>query len=103
MSKPSVLIVCVAGFFLSSCSPRDFLTRRLAGDLIAASDTFRASQRFQLRTGVISNQDYLSRTISFCSIAVGSPARMRPVPLLSFRRRAGMFRLRPQALTLFKA
>ncbi|MFZ0296587.1 MAG: hypothetical protein WAL52_23445 [Candidatus Sulfotelmatobacter sp.] len=60
MSKPSILIVCVASFFLSSCSPRDFLTRRLAGDLIAASDTFRAPQRFQLRTGVISNKDYVS-------------------------------------------
>lgn len=45
---------------LSSCSPRDFLTRRLAADLIAASDVFRAPQSFQLRTGVISNQDYLS-------------------------------------------
>jgi hypothetical protein len=60
MSKPSILIVCVASFFLSSCSPRDFLTRRLAGDLIAASATFRTPQRFQLRTGVISNNDYLS-------------------------------------------
>jgi hypothetical protein len=60
MSKPSILIVCVASIFLSSCSPRDFLTRRLAGDLIAASDTFRAPQRFQLRIGVISNKDYLS-------------------------------------------
>lgn len=60
MSKPSILIVCVASFFLSCCSPRDFLTRRLAGDLIAASDTFRTPQHFQLRTGVISNKDYLS-------------------------------------------
>ncbi|MGA7378865.1 MAG: hypothetical protein WBW36_21090, partial [Candidatus Sulfotelmatobacter sp.] len=60
MSKPSILIACVASLFLSSCSPRDFLTRRLAGDLIAASDTFRTPRRFQLRTGVISNQDYLS-------------------------------------------
>ena len=60
MSKPSILIVCVAAFFLSSCSPRDFLTRRLAGDLIAASNTFRAPQRFQLRIGVISNNDYIS-------------------------------------------
>jgi hypothetical protein len=60
MPKPSILIVCVASFFLSSCSPRDFLTRRLAGDLIAASSTFRAPQWFQLRTGVISNKDYIS-------------------------------------------
>ena len=47
-------------YFPLSCSPRDFLTRRLAADLIAASDTFRAPQHFQLRTGVISNEDYLS-------------------------------------------
>ena len=45
---------------LSSCSPRDFLTRRLATDLIAASPAFRAEQQFQLRTGVVSNDDYLS-------------------------------------------
>ncbi|MGO8797396.1 MAG: hypothetical protein ACLQLC_21465 [Candidatus Sulfotelmatobacter sp.] len=45
---------------LSSCSPRDFLNRRLAADLIEASSTFRAQQHFQLRTGVVSNQDYLS-------------------------------------------
>lgn len=47
---------------LSSCSPRDFLTRRLAADLIKSADVFRAQQRFELRTGVISNQDYLSPT-----------------------------------------
>jgi hypothetical protein len=45
---------------LSSCSPRDFLTRRLASDLIASSTTFRATQQFELRTGIVSNQDYLS-------------------------------------------
>jgi hypothetical protein len=45
---------------LSSCSPRDFLTRRLAADLIASSNTFRTLQQFQLRTGVVSNKDYLS-------------------------------------------
>ena len=47
---------------LASCSPRDFLSRRLAADLIRAADAFRAQQRFELRTGVISNQDYLSPT-----------------------------------------
>ncbi len=41
-------------------SPRDFLTHRLAGDLIAGSANFRARQEFQLRTGVLANQDYLS-------------------------------------------
>jgi hypothetical protein len=61
MQKPTILALCVACWiFLPSCSPRDFLTRRLAADLIAGSQTFRAQQRFQLRSGVIANQDYLS-------------------------------------------
>jgi uncharacterized protein YjeT (DUF2065 family) len=42
------------------CSPRDFLTRRLAADLISTSDTFRAPQLFWLRTGIVSNQDFSS-------------------------------------------
>jgi hypothetical protein len=45
---------------LASCSPRDYLTRRLAADLIRGADAFRAHQRFQLRTGVVSNNDYPS-------------------------------------------
>jgi hypothetical protein len=59
MGKPSILVVWIAALLLSSCSPRDFLTRRLAADLIASSNTFRAPQHFQLTTGVLSNQDYL--------------------------------------------
>jgi hypothetical protein len=47
-------------FFATACSPRDFLTRRLASDLIASSDTFRSAQQFELRTGVLSNKDYIS-------------------------------------------
>jgi hypothetical protein len=61
MRKAPIVVLCIAGsLLLSSCSPRDFLTRRLAADLIAGSSTFRAAQQFQLRTGVISNRDYLS-------------------------------------------
>jgi hypothetical protein len=61
MRKPSILVLCIVCLLvLPSCSPRDFLTRRLAGDLIAASDTFGAPQQFQLRTGLVSNKDYLS-------------------------------------------
>ena len=61
MRKPSILALCiVCVFLLTSCSPRDFLTRRLAADLIASSNTFRATQPFQLRTGVVPNKDYLS-------------------------------------------
>jgi hypothetical protein len=60
MRKLSILVLANA-VLLSSCSPRDFLTRRLASDLIAGSDAFRTPQQFQLRTGVLSNDDYLSR------------------------------------------
>jgi|SRR5271169_6729245 len=42
------------------CSPRDFLTRRLAADLISATDTFKAPQLFWLRTGIVSNKDFSS-------------------------------------------
>ncbi len=52
-----VLLLCATALLLS-CSPRDFLSRRLATDLIAASETFRAPQQFVLRTGVLSNKDY---------------------------------------------
>jgi hypothetical protein len=62
MRKLSILLVlCIVSMLLySACSPRDFLTRRLAADLIASSNSFRAAQPFQLRLGVLSNQDYLS-------------------------------------------
>jgi len=45
---------------LSSCSPRDFLTRRLATDLISASEAFRTPQQFALQTGIVSNRIYVS-------------------------------------------
>lgn len=61
MRKLSIVVLCVVcPLLLSSCSPRDFLTRRLAADLIANSIAFRAQQPFQLRTGVVPNKDYLS-------------------------------------------
>jgi hypothetical protein len=58
----SLRISVAAGLllFAVACSPRDFLTRRLATDLIASSDTFEATQEFWLRTGMLSNKDYLS-------------------------------------------
>ncbi|MBZ5614800.1 MAG: hypothetical protein LAO23_12390 [Acidobacteriia bacterium] len=43
-----------------ACSPRDFLTRRLAADLISASDAFKAPQVFWLKTGIVSNKDFSS-------------------------------------------
>jgi hypothetical protein len=61
MRKLSILVLCIVSLLvLSACSPRDFLTRRLAADLIASSNAFRAAQPFQLRLGVVSNQDFLS-------------------------------------------
>jgi hypothetical protein len=58
--RPNFVFLIVCSLVLSSCSPRDFLTRRLAADLIASSNPFRVSQPFQLRTGVVPNKDYLS-------------------------------------------
>jgi len=60
MRKLSIVALCVAGALLTSCSPRDFLTRRLAADLIANSETFRAEQLFELHTGIVPNKEYLS-------------------------------------------
>src|SRR5690349_13524442 len=44
----------------TACTQRDFLTRHSAADIISNSDSFRAQQEFWLRTGIISNKDYLS-------------------------------------------
>src|ERR1700716_1727841 len=60
MKAPIIVGCLVSAFLLSSCSPRDFLTRRLAADLIDASNTFKNRQQFWLQTGVISNKDYLA-------------------------------------------
>jgi ketosteroid isomerase-like protein len=58
IAKNSLL---AALFCLSvACSPRDFLTRRLAADLISSSDAFKAPQTFWLVTGVVSNKDFSS-------------------------------------------
>jgi hypothetical protein len=42
------------------CSPRNFLTRRLAADLISASDAFKTPQMYWLNTGIVSNKDFNS-------------------------------------------
>ncbi|MFZ0860186.1 MAG: hypothetical protein ABR881_18750 [Candidatus Sulfotelmatobacter sp.] len=59
MRKKSILSV-VGVLVLLSCSPRDFLTRRLAADLISASAAFQAPQQFPLQTGTVANKDYVS-------------------------------------------
>jgi hypothetical protein len=59
----TLLVVFLCLILLSldlGCSPRDFLTRRLAADLISASDAFKTPQLFWLRTGIVSNKDFSS-------------------------------------------
>lgn len=60
MRKAWVPVISVCLCLTVACSPRDFLTRRLAATLIAGSDSFKTTQEFWLRTGVISNKDYSS-------------------------------------------
>jgi len=61
MRKLFIIIFCAfAALATTACSPRDFLTRRLAGDLIAGSEAFRTPQQFGLRIGILSNKSYLS-------------------------------------------
>jgi hypothetical protein len=59
-AKPGfvVFLLCASVVLLPSCSPRKFLSRRLAADLVATSDSFNSQQQFVLRTGVLSNKDY---------------------------------------------
>ncbi|HEV2470732.1 MAG TPA: hypothetical protein VGS78_16185 [Candidatus Sulfotelmatobacter sp.] len=52
------IFALIGSILLTSCSPRDFLTRRLATDLIAQSAAFKAPQDFVLHTGVVSNAAY---------------------------------------------
>ena len=54
------LIPILVSLALTACSPRDYLTRRLATDLIASSNEFQTQQRYMLQTGVVSNKDYPS-------------------------------------------
>jgi hypothetical protein len=53
----AIALLCLAGV---ACSPRDFLTRRLASDLVASSPNFKSPQQFFFHLGVISNKEYLS-------------------------------------------
>jgi hypothetical protein len=53
-------LILAALCFSTACTPRDFLTRRLASTLIAGSDTFTTPQQFWLRIGPVSNRDYSS-------------------------------------------
>jgi hypothetical protein len=60
MRTAKTLLLAVLLCLIPGCSPRDFLTRRLAADLISANDTFKAPQVFWLSTGIVSNKDFSS-------------------------------------------
>jgi hypothetical protein len=56
----AAFLITLLLFFSLAWSPRDFLTRRLAADLIARSAAFKAPQQFWMQTGILSNKDYLA-------------------------------------------
>jgi hypothetical protein len=61
MRNLSIFALCFfAASSLTACSPRDLLSRRLAADLIEGSDAFKTPQSLAVRTGIVSNKDYLS-------------------------------------------
>jgi len=60
MRTTQIALLTLSLCLLPSCSPRDFLTRRLAADLISTSDAFKTPLTFWLTTGVVSNKDFTS-------------------------------------------
>jgi hypothetical protein len=64
-----------------ACSPRDFLTRRLAADLISGAEGFRTPQVFWLKTGIVSNKDFNSPeslVLQHQGWIIGTPATCSP-------------------------
>jgi hypothetical protein len=57
MQKKSIPLL-IGALLLTSCSPRNYLTRRLATDLISATDAFKTPQHYVLQTGVVTSKDY---------------------------------------------
>ncbi len=60
MRTVKIFLLAVGSCIGLSCSPRDFLTRRLAADLISTSEEFKAPQLFWLKRDVVSNKDFSS-------------------------------------------
>ena len=60
MRKAKFATIAVLCLGAVACSPRDFLTRRLASDLIASSPSFKTPQQFFFHLGVVTNKVYLS-------------------------------------------
>jgi hypothetical protein len=59
MIKKAGLLVALLLMF-TACSPRYFLTRRLAADLISGSPEFKAPQQFLVQTGIVASNVYPS-------------------------------------------
>ena len=55
-----LLLLGIVVWCSPACSRRDFLTRRLAAELISAAASFNAPQIFHLKIGIISNRDFNS-------------------------------------------
>lgn len=55
--RKTVFLLLVGALVFLSCSPRDVLSRRLAADLISASDAFKTPQVYMLQTGIVSNPE----------------------------------------------
>ena len=60
MRKRKIIFLCTLLCSMLACTPRDFLTRRLAATLIAGSNAFKIPQQFWIRTGTVSNKEYMS-------------------------------------------
>lgn len=54
------VLLLASTLLVVSCSPRDFLSRRLAADLIATSPEFNKQEQLLVKTGVVSNKEYAS-------------------------------------------
>jgi hypothetical protein len=81
------LLLVVVLLSLPACSPRNYLTRRLATALIAGSDAFATPQQFWLRTGLVSNKEYtspeylvLQRRGWISASTAACPAELTPPP-----------------------
>jgi hypothetical protein len=60
MRKPNIVLLAIVLCLSLACSPRDYLTRRLARDLISQAEAFKLPQTFWLETGVVSNKEFNS-------------------------------------------
>lgn len=60
MLRNKLNLAVLLALSLTACSPRDFLTRRLASDLLAGSPALKAPQQYLLHTGIVTSKDYPS-------------------------------------------